>query len=82
MTKSSTPLSVGVHEAKTRLSELLRAVAMGQEVEILRNGDPVARLVPTRSRQRRHFGHDIGRFEVPADFDAALPHEFLADFER
>lgn len=82
MTKSSIPLSVGVHEAKTRLSELLRAVAMGQEVEILRNGDPVARLVPVRSRQLRNFGHDIGRFEVPQDFDAAMPDEFLADFER
>lgn len=82
MTKSSPPLSVGVHEAKTRLSELLRAVAMGQEVEILRNGDPVARLVPARSRQLRNFGHDIGRFEVPQDFDAAMPDEFLADFER
>lgn len=55
---------------------------MGQEVEILRNGDPVARLVPVRSRQLRNFGHDIGRFEVPQDFDAAMPDEFLADFER
>jgi prevent-host-death family protein len=38
-------LRVGVHEAKTQLSKLLRLVAAGQEIEILRNGEPVARLV-------------------------------------
>jgi hypothetical protein len=25
---------------------------------------------------------DSGRFDVPEDFDAALPDEVLADFER
>jgi prevent-host-death family protein len=82
MTKSTGTLSVGVHEAKTRLSELLRAVDAGQEVEILRNGDPVARLVPIRSRTRRRFGHDAGVFDVPTDFDAALPDDVLATFEQ
>jgi prevent-host-death family protein len=82
MTKSSGTLSVGVHEAKTRLSELLRAVAAGQEVEILRNGDPVARLVSVRPRTRRRFGHDEGVFEVPSDFDAPLSDDVLAAFEQ
>ncbi len=82
MTKSVGTLSVGVHEAKTRLSELLRAVAAGQEVEILRNGDPVARLVPARPIKRRQFGLDSGSFTVPDDFDTALPDDVLADFER
>ncbi len=79
MTKSSA-LQVGVHEAKTRLSELLRAVAGGQEVEILRNGEPVARIVPIANRRRRTFGTDVGRFDVPIDFDAALPDEVLEAF--
>ena len=82
MTKSAASISVGVHEAKTRLSELLRAVSSGQEVEILRNGEPVARLVPARPRRHRRFGHDVGTFEVGADFDAPLPDAVLADFER
>jgi prevent-host-death family protein len=82
MAKSTASISVGVHEAKTRLSELLRAVATGQEVEILRNGDPIARIVPIHPHQRRRFGFDVGKFDVPADFDAALPAELLADFER
>jgi prevent-host-death family protein len=72
--------SVGVHEAKTHLSQLLRIVAAGGEVEILRNGEPVARLVPVTSRRRRTFGHDEGRFVVPDDFDAPLPDDVLAEF--
>jgi prevent-host-death family protein len=81
MTKSSA-LVVGVHEAKTRLSELLRVVATGQEVEINRNGTVVARLVPAKPTQRRQFGYDVGRFVIPDDFDAPLPNEVLESFEQ
>jgi len=35
-------VTVGVHEAKTTLSELLRRVAAGEEVTITRGGEPVA----------------------------------------
>jgi prevent-host-death family protein len=80
MTKSSA-IVVGVHEAKTRLSELLRAVAVGQEVEICRNGVAVARLVPATERRTRTFGYDAGRLVVPEDFDAPLPDEIVAGFE-
>jgi prevent-host-death family protein len=80
MTKS-TALRVGVHEAKTRFSELLRAVAAGQTVEILRNGEPVARLVPMTLPAKRTFGADRGRFVVPDDFDAALPADLLEAFD-
>lgn len=73
---------VGVHEAKTQLSKLLRLVAAGQEVEILRNGEPVARLVAAGPRAARTFGTDRGRFVVPDDFDAPLPHEVLETFAR
>jgi prevent-host-death family protein len=37
---------VNVLEAKTRLSELIRAVNAGQDVVIANRGKPVARLVP------------------------------------
>jgi prevent-host-death family protein len=73
---------VGVHEAKTQLSKLLRLVDAGQEVEILRNGEPVARLVPAGPRSVRTFGTDRGRFVVPEDFDAPLPTDVLEDFTR
>jgi prevent-host-death family protein len=79
MTKSSV-VRVGVHEAKTRLSQLLRLVDGGQEVEISRGGEPVARIVPIRRRAKRQLGVDHGVFRVPDDFDAPLPDEVLASF--
>jgi prevent-host-death family protein len=73
---------VGVHEAKTQLSKLLRLIDAGQEVEILRNGEPVARLVAAGPRAVRRFGTDRGRLIVPEDFDAPLPPDLLETFTR
>jgi prevent-host-death family protein len=74
--------SVGVHEAKTHLSRLLEEVAAGQEVVITRRGEAIATLVPVSTPARRRLGIDRGRFLVPDDFDAPLPDEVLAAFER
>jgi prevent-host-death family protein len=74
--------SVGVHEAKTHLSRLLDRVVAGEEVVITRRGDEVARLVPARTLSVRRLGVDRGRFTVPEDFDAPLPDDVLAGFER
>ena len=38
--------SVGAYEAKTHLPQLLDRVVRGEEIQITRNGRPVARLVP------------------------------------
>ena len=59
-------VEVGVHEAKTHLSRLLR---------------PVARLVPVERTGRRRLGMDRGRFVIPDDFDAPLPDDLLDAFE-
>lgn len=72
---------VGVHEAKTHLSRLLRRVAAGDEVVITRGGVPVARLVPVEERRARVLGRDVGRFDVPDDFDAPLPDSVADGFE-
>ena len=79
MTKS-TAIRVGVHEAKTRLSQLLRLVEAGEEVEILRSGEPVAKIVPLRTRAKRQLGIDQGVFTVPDDFNAPLPDDVLESF--
>ncbi|MGH3613012.1 MAG: type II toxin-antitoxin system Phd/YefM family antitoxin [Pseudonocardia sp.] len=68
-------VEVGVHEAKSPLSELLRRVAAGEEVTITSSGEPVAKLVPVPRRGPRSFGRDRGLFEIPADFDAPLPDD-------
>lgn len=74
-------MDVGVHEAKTHLSRLLRRVALGEEVVIHNGGRAVAKLVPAGAGSRR-FGRDRGLFEVPDDFDAPLPEDVLEAFER
>ncbi|MGQ0623625.1 MAG: type II toxin-antitoxin system Phd/YefM family antitoxin [Sporichthyaceae bacterium] len=74
-------IEVGVHEAKTTLSKLLRRVAGGEEVLITRGGEPVARIVAVAPSRRRVLGADAGRVRMADDFDAPLPPEVLADFE-
>jgi prevent-host-death family protein len=74
--------TVNTHEAKTHLSRLLRRVALGEEITIANRGVPVARLVPVRDKQgSRKLGTMRGKFVVPDDFDAPLPHEILDLFE-
>ena len=72
---------VGVHEAKTHLSRLLRRVAAGEEIIIARGGRPVARLVPITEPRERNLGSDRGLFDLPSDFDAPLPDDVLGEFE-
>ncbi len=45
---------VNTHEAKSRLSELIRLVEQGEEVIVARNGTMVAKIIPwpQPSRQR------------------------------
>lgn len=73
-------VEVGVHEAKTNLSKLLRQVAAGEEVVISRGGEPVARLVAVARPGGRVLGEDEGRYVVDDDFDDDLPDELLDAF--
>jgi prevent-host-death family protein len=76
-------LEVNVHEAKTHLSRLLARVARGEEVLINRAGKPVARLVPAaHPHGPRVLGADKGEVFIADDFDAPLPKELLAAFEK
>ncbi len=72
--------SVGVHEAKTNLSELLRRVEAGEEVVIRRGDKPVARLVAVKAPGTRRLGMDRGRLVIAEDFDDPMPDWFLDYF--
>ena len=73
---------VNIHEAKSRLSELLRRVAAGEEVVIARAGKPVARLLPfDPPPMPRVPGTAKGLISIGDDFDAPLPEGVLEDFE-
>jgi len=72
---------VNIHDAKTRLSQLVERVEAGEEIVIARAGRPVARLAPLRSRKaRRKLGLLDGCFRIPDDFNAPLPDEVLRRF--
>ena len=66
---------VGIHEAKTHLSRLLRRVAAGEVIVIAKGGTPLARLVPIHSRTRRDLGRDKGVVALHDDFDTPLPRD-------
>ena len=75
--------TVNIHEAKTHLSRLLAEVAAGEEIVIAKAGKPVARIVPVAGqRPERVLGIDKGSVVINDDFDAPLPDEMVAGFER
>lgn len=66
---------IGMHEAKTRLSQLVERAAEGEDIVIARNGTPVARLVPIApaSSFGAVRGAWRGRVEIADDFDELPP---------
>jgi prevent-host-death family protein len=73
---------VGMHEAKTKLSQLVERAEAGEDVVITRNGKPVARLVPVE--QPKHSfaslrGKWRGQVYMADDFDE-LPDDIAEAF--
>jgi prevent-host-death family protein len=73
-------VQVNVHEAKTRLSELLSRVEAGDEVIIARAGHPVATLAPITDPAPRSLGFVTG-FRLPDAFFEPLPEDELRAWE-
>lgn len=72
-------IMLNVHEAKTRLSEILARVEQGEDVVIARAGRPVARLTAFHPSRARAFG--IVPLKVPDSFFEPLPESELAAWE-
>jgi prevent-host-death family protein len=60
---------VNTHDAKSRLSELLRLVENGDEVIIARAGKQIARIVPIGRASVRTAGALRGQITIHAGFD-------------
>lgn len=74
---------VNVHQAKTRLSELLSKVEAGEEIIIARAGKPVARLVPASVvTEKRLLGTARGQVQISDDFNDPLPKKLLREFYK
>ena len=68
-----------MHEAKTKLSQLVERAEAGEEIVIARNGTPVARLVPVAGTSSFSAARGLwkGQVRIADDFDE-LPDD-LAD---
>lgn len=65
---------VNMHEAKTRLSQLVEMAKRGEEVVIAKNGVPEARIVPIEKPKKDWWGMDEGKIWIADDFDE-LPQD-------
>ncbi len=74
-------ITVGMHEAKTTLSQLVKHAIAGDEIVIANNGEPVARIVAYSGETRpRKPGRLAGRIEIKPGFDDLPPgFEAFAD---
>lgn len=70
-----------VHQAKTRLSQLLARAEAGEEVVIARRGEPVVRLVRCKPHAKRQFGAMKDQIRIDDAFFDALPEEELEAWE-
>ncbi|MEW6269280.1 MAG: type II toxin-antitoxin system prevent-host-death family antitoxin [Thermodesulfobacteriota bacterium] len=69
-----------MHEAKTKLSQLVERACRGETVFIARDGEPVVRLVPVRPRRRPAWGAFEGAIVLAEDFNVPLD-EVAEEFE-
>ena len=72
-----------VHEAKSNLSRLLQKTAAGERIIIMRDGEPVAELIPYREeRQKRRLGFATGQVEMTEGWDRPMSDEEADRFLR
>ena len=73
---------INIHEAKTRLSQLIERARTGEEVIIAKAGVPVAKLMRyDEGDTPRQPGFWRGKVRIAEDFDE-LPEAFTAFFEE
>ncbi len=70
-----------MHEAQTKLSQLVERAEAGEDIVIARNGTPVARLVAVASVNALAAVHGAlrGRVRIAEDFDE-LPDDIAESF--
>jgi prevent-host-death family protein len=74
---------VNTHEAKSRLSELIREAEAGTDVIVARNGRPVAKIIPwPPARAARSGGAWRGRVDYGSDDIVASDPDVTEAFER
>lgn len=76
--------TINIHEAKTRLSQLLEEVQKGHPFIIAKAGKPIARVTSIEApppEQTKRIGFLRGQIQVPEDFDRMGAEEIQTLFE-
>ncbi len=73
---------INIHQAKTKLSKLLRRLGLGEEFIIANRGVPVAKLSPYQKATStpRTPGRLAGQIKIPENFDE-IDEQILRLFE-
>lgn len=74
---------LNMHEAKTRLSEVVAGLKAGDRVVLCRRNRPVAEIRPLApvTVEPRPIGLGKGLVAIPSSFFEPLPEEVLGSFE-
>ncbi|WP_299074209.1 type II toxin-antitoxin system Phd/YefM family antitoxin [uncultured Paraglaciecola sp.] len=72
-------MQTNMHEAKSKLSQLVELALLGEEVIIAKSGKPTVKLVPYTLQKTRTFGQFKGQFVVSKDFDSKEVNDEITD---
>ena len=72
-------MQANMHEAKSKLSQLVERAEAGEEVVIAKSGKPVVKLVPFKTEKKRIFGQFKGQVHTTEDFDSKEVNKDIAD---
>ncbi|MBI2569093.1 MAG: type II toxin-antitoxin system prevent-host-death family antitoxin [Candidatus Schekmanbacteria bacterium] len=75
-------VSIPIHVAKAKLSELIERACAGETVVIAHGKRPMVRLVPVDGATGRAFGAMKGRATVTESFFDPLPAEELDPWQQ
>lgn len=70
-----------MHDAKTKLSKLLELALMGETVQLARNGQPVAQIVPIEPPKRPLLG-EFTPLEIDLTAELLAPAISAEDWEE
>ncbi|PKG99133.1 type II toxin-antitoxin system Phd/YefM family antitoxin [Paraglaciecola sp. MB-3u-78] len=72
-------MQTNMHEAKSKLSQLVEAAVLGEEVIIAKSGKPLVRLVPFQPHTKREFGLLKGKIKMSSDFDSKEVNDEISE---
>jgi prevent-host-death family protein len=73
--------TLNIHEAKTKLSSVLAQVEKGKSFLICKNGNPIAELIPHKSRKRTQSHPVMSKILVNYDPTEELTKEEWGQIE-